>query len=81
MTRRLSVSVNRTQPKVLERELKGLKDLLSVAQVVVASIELDEALQNILLSAMTMADMPAGTVALYDETTNKLELHAHAGLS
>lgn len=69
------------QPVALERELKGLKDLLNVAQVVVASIELDEALQNILLSAMSMADMPAGTVALYDEATNKLELHAHAGLS
>lgn len=65
----------------LERELKGLKDLLNVAQVVVASIELDEALQNILLSAMSIVDMPAGTVALYDEVTNKLELHAHAGLS
>jgi len=69
------------QPVALERELKGLKDLLNVAQVVVASIELDEALQNILLSAMSMVDMPAGTVALYDEVTNKLELHAHAGLS
>jgi diguanylate cyclase (GGDEF)-like protein len=30
---------------------------------------------------MTLMDMPAGTVALYDETTGKLELHAHAGLS
>jgi len=69
------------KPVVLEREPKGLKDLLSVAQEVVASIELDEALQNILLSAMTMTDMPAGSVALYDEETNKLELHAHAGLS
>mgnify|MGYP001073909414 CR=1 FL=1 len=69
------------QPETLERELKGLKDLLNVAQVVVASIELDEVLQNILLSAMSIVDMPAGTIALYDESTNKLELHAHAGLS
>ena len=52
------------QSTSLERELKGLKDLLNVAQVVVASIELDEALQNILLSAMSIVDMPAGMVAL-----------------
>jgi diguanylate cyclase (GGDEF)-like protein len=69
------------QPEVLERELKGLKDLLDVAQVVVSSLDLDEVLQNILLSAMTMVDAPAGTIALYDEATGKLELHAHAGLS
>jgi len=77
----VAVSDNNIQPMVLERELEGLKGLLSVAQVVVSSIELDEVLQNILISAMAMVDMPAGTVALYDETTNKLELHAHAGLS
>jgi diguanylate cyclase (GGDEF)-like protein len=75
------VSDDNLQPVVLERELKGLRDLLSVAQVVVSSIDLDEVLQNILLSAMTMVDMPAGTVALYDEATNRLEMHAHAGLS
>lgn len=66
---------------VLEQELKGLKDLLSVAQVVVSSLDLDEVLQNILHSAMTIMDMPAGTVALYNEATGKLQLHAHAGLS
>ncbi|TLM67246.1 MAG: sensor domain-containing diguanylate cyclase [Deltaproteobacteria bacterium] len=69
------------QPDLLERELKGLKDLLSVAQVVVSSLDLDEVLQNILHSAMTIMDMPAGTIALYDEGGGKLELHAHAGLS
>jgi len=58
-----------------------LKDLLSVAQVVVSSLDLDEVLRNILLNAMTMADMPAGTLSLYDEAVGKLELRAHAGLS
>ena len=69
------------QPEILERELKGLKDLLNVAQVVVSSLDLDEVLQNILHSAMTLMDAPAGTIALYDETSGKLQLHAHAGLS
>lgn len=69
------------QPEALAQELRGLKDLLSVAQLVVSSLDLDEVLQNILHSAMTIMDMPAGTVALYDEVTGKLELHAHAGLS
>lgn len=69
------------QLEVLERELKGLKDLLNVAQVVVSSLDLDEVLQNILHSAMTIMDMPAGTVALYHEDSSNLQLHAHAGLS
>ena len=68
-------------PELLERELKGLQDLLGVAQAVVSSLDLDEVLQNILLSAMTMVDVPAGSVALYDESTSKLQLRAHAGLS
>ena len=62
-------------------QVKGLKGILSVAQIVVSSLELDEVLQNILHSAMSVMDMPAGSVALYDATTYQLELHAHAGLS
>ena len=69
------------QPDLLERELKGLKDLLNVAQVVVSSLDLDEVLRNILHSAMIIMDTPAGSVALYDEATGKLQLHAHEGLS
>ena len=58
-----------TIPQLSRRKLKGFKDLLNVAQVVVSSLDLNEVLQNILLSAMTIVDMPAGTVALYDEAT------------
>lgn len=65
----------------LEEELRGLKDLLNVAQVVVSSLELDEVLENILGSAMTIMGMPAGSIALYDQPGNKLQLHAHLGLS
>lgn len=65
----------------LEEELRGLKDLLRVAQVVVSSLELDEVLENILGSAMTIMGMPAGSIALYDQDSNKLQLHAHLGLS
>ena len=69
---------------LLEEELRVLKDLLSVAQVVVSSLDLDEVLQNILFSAMGVMDMPAGSIALYQEDLDgdaNLELHAHAGLS
>lgn len=65
----------------VEEELRGLKDMLSVAQVVVSSLELDEVLQNILFSAMGVMDLPSGSIALYDEENGRLELHAHAGLS
>ena len=48
------------------------------AQVVVSSLDLDEVLQNILLSAMTMVDAPAGTIALYDEVQALAYPQAHA---
>lgn len=69
---------------MLEEELRVLRDLLSVAQVVVSSLDIDEVLQNILFSAMGVMDMPAGSIALYQEDLDgeaNLELHAHAGLS
>lgn len=69
------------QPAALRRELNSLRNLLSVAQVVVSSLDLDEVLQNILCSAMAILDVPAGSVALYEEKTCQLTLHAHAGLS
>jgi diguanylate cyclase (GGDEF)-like protein len=68
-------------PTALQQELKGLRGILSVAQVVVSSLDLDEVLQNILYSSMAMLDMPAGSVALYEEASCQLTLHAHAGLS
>lgn len=69
------------QPAALMRELNSLRSILSVAQVVVSSLDLDEVLQNILYSAMGILDVPAGSVALYDEKGCHLTLHAHAGLS
>lgn len=72
---------NRSNHDAIEAELRGLKDLLGVAQVVVSSLDLDEVLQNILASAMGVMDMPAGSIALYDVVTSSLELHAHYGLS
>lgn len=62
-------------------ELREIKDVLSVAQVVVSSLDIDEVLQNILISAMAIMEMPAGSIALYDEDSSRLQLHAHAGLS
>lgn len=62
-------------------EVRGLKNILSVAQVVVSSLDLDEVLQNILHSAMAIMDYPAGSIALYEKADDSLYLHAHAGLS
>ncbi len=73
--------INKQQNPQLVEELQDLKGILNVAQVVVSSLELDEVLQNILHSAMAVMDMPAGTIALYDEATFQLDLHSHAGLS
>jgi len=65
----------------IEEELRGLKNVISVAQVVVSSLELDEVLQNILCSAMGIVDTPAGSIALYEESISQLSLYAHEGLS
>lgn len=72
---------NLPNDQALLDEVKGLKNLLSVAQVVVSSLDLDEVLQNILHSAMAITDFPAGSIALYEESEQQLVLHAHAGLS
>jgi diguanylate cyclase (GGDEF)-like protein len=77
---KLNVMINADDSRLLE-QVRGLKGILNVAQVVVSSLELDEVLQNILHSAMTVMDIPAGTVALYDANSYQLELRAHAGLS
>ena len=70
-----------SQDEFTDEELQCLREVLSVAQVVVSSLDLDEVLHNILCSALGIMDMPAGSIALYDESLNKLELHAHIGLS
>lgn len=65
----------------LIEEVQGLKSILSVAQVVVSSLDLNEVLQNILHSAMAIMDYPAGSIALFNEADSSLQLQAHAGLS
>jgi len=70
-----------THPQDLEKELRGLKNILSVAQVVVSSLDLEEVLDNILGSAMAVMEMPAGSIALYNPNSNTLSLKVHHGLS
>jgi len=70
-----------TDDEVLIEQINGFRGILDVAQVVVSSVDLDEVLLNILHSAMSVMDMPAGTVALYDMDTCQLAMRAHAGLS
>src|SRR6266702_4330058 len=65
----------------LESQIKALNDLIAVAKAVVSTLDLDTVLQAILTSAMGFAEMPAGSVALYDDRTQELNLHAHSGLS
>ena len=78
--RGITCTVN-THENSLVKQVQGLREILNVAQVVISSLEMDEVLQNILYSAMSVIDMPAGSIALYNASTQELELHAHAGLS
>ncbi|MCM0083885.1 diguanylate cyclase [Geomonas sp. Red32] len=65
----------------LESQVKGLQDLVEVSRAVVSTLDLDTVLQAILTSAMTLAETPAGSIALYHSPARKLTLRAHAGLS
>lgn len=67
--------------EALAEEVRGLKNILNVAQVVVSSLDLNEVLDNILHSAMAIMDIPAGSIALYDDESSRLHLQAYAGLS
>lgn len=67
--------------KILQEQVKALRDLIEVAKTVVSTLDLDTLLQAILVSAMQFAETPAGSVALYDDRKRELSLHAHAGLS
>jgi len=67
--------------EVLIEQINGLRGILDIAKIVVSSLDLDEVLQKILHSAMSVMDMPAGSVALYDINTCQLVMRAHAGFS
>jgi diguanylate cyclase (GGDEF)-like protein len=65
----------------LESRVQALQDLIEVARAVVSTLDLDSVLQAILSSAQKFSRMPAGSIALYDETHQQLTLHAHNGLT
>ena len=69
------------EQKRIEDELREMREILSVAQVVVSSLDLDEVLNVILSGAMAIMEAPAGSIALYDESISSVQLRVHAGLS
>ena len=76
----MSVDVLDDQKRIAD-ELREMKEILSVAQVVVSSLDLDEVLDVILGGARSIMEMPAGSIALYDEPSSTVRLSVHAGLS
>jgi len=65
----------------LSEEVQALNDLLEVAKLVVSSIEMDEVLDTILMSAMRMTGAEAGSIALYDPCNKELQMRAQRGFS
>jgi diguanylate cyclase (GGDEF)-like protein len=72
---------NACDKESLEAQVKALKDLIEVAKAVVSTLDLDTVLQAIMTSAMRFAGTPAGSVALYDDKKQELNLHVHSGLT
>jgi len=62
-------------------ETQKLRDIIEISKVVVSSLNLDEVLEKILLYARELVDVPAGSIALYDQQTATMTLHAATGLS
>ncbi len=66
---------------LLERELQALRDLLGVARNTVVTRDIGSVLPIILQDAMRLLRVPAGSIALYDPHSQRMELEVHAGLS
>ncbi|WP_020676104.1 GGDEF domain-containing protein [Geopsychrobacter electrodiphilus] len=64
-----------------QTEAKSLHEIIKISRMVVSSLDLDEVLQKILLYARELVETPAGSIALFDETTSTMTLHAGTGLS
>jgi len=76
-----SVDCDNCKANELKGQVRALNDLIGVAHASVSSIDLDTLLGAILKSAMNFTEMPAGSVALYDNRSGELTLRAHVGLS
>ncbi len=66
---------------LLERELLALRDLLEVARNTVISRDIGDVLPIILRDAMRLLRVPAGSIALYDSSSQRMVLEVHSGLS
>lgn len=69
----------RAADKVPTGRRRELKSILEAAQLAVCASDLGVLLQNMLQIAMSVTDMPAGTIALYDADRCWLEISADAG--
>lgn len=67
--------------KTAQNEAQKLRDIIEVSRLVVSSLDLDDVLQKILLYARELVDTPAGSIALFDESSATMTLHAATGLS
>lgn len=63
-------------------KLNGLAlDIITTARAVVSQLDLDKAMSSVLKKAMELTGTRAGSVALYNNETGTMRIHAHKGLS
>ena len=65
----------------LVKEVKDLTDLFEIAKTVASTLDIDKVLSSILKSAMHIANVPSGSIALYDENKNQMTINASEGFS
>ena len=66
--------------KAARKEAQKLHDIIEISRMVVSSLDRDDVLQKILLYARELIDAPACSIALFDEATATMSLHAETGL-
>lgn len=60
---------------------KEALDIIVTARAVVSHLDLEKALSIVLKKAMELTRTKAGSIALYDPSTNSMRIRAHRGLS
>jgi diguanylate cyclase (GGDEF)-like protein len=67
--------------RALQAQIQDLTDIIGVARTVVSTLELDKVLDSVLHNAMQFMEMPAGMLEVYNEATQQMVPHVHAGVS
>lgn len=65
---------------VLKLDNQALFDIIDTTRAVVSQLDLEKSLEIVLRKALKLTGTKAGSIALYDSSTNTMRIRAHKGL-